>query len=226
MAITLAFDVYGTLIDTTGITSALKEYVGESASQFSTIWREKQLEYSFRRGLMQNYRKFSVCTKESLEYTCMTLGIELSADNKNELMLGYRKLPAFSDAEEALPQLQSAGFRLFAFSNGPAEDVSALLENSGIAGYFKDVVSTDEIKSFKPNPAVYAYFLRKSGAKTGEAWLVSGNSFDVIGAISAGMNGAWVRRLETTIFDPWEIEPSVTVKTLKDLQSAVQGYSI
>ena len=68
--------------------------------------------------------------------------------------------------------------------------------------------------------------MRKSGAKTGEAWLVSGNSFDVIGAISAGMNGAWVRRLETTIFDPWEIEPSVTVKTLKDLQSAVQGYSI
>lgn len=222
MTITLAFDVYGTLIDTAGVTSSLEKHVGESAFRFSSIWREKQLEYSFRRGLMQNYRKFSVCTREALEYTCKTMDVELSSADKNALMLEYRKLPAFADAAEALPRLQSAGFRLYAFSNGPAEDVTALLENAGIAGYFQDVVSTDEIKSFKPNPAVYAHFLRKSGATGSEAWLVSGNPFDVIGAISAGMRGAWIRRLETTVFDPWEIDPTVTVKTLTELENTLQ----
>jgi 2-haloacid dehalogenase len=63
MAITLAFDVYGTLIDTAGVTQALEKYVGDKASAFSSLWREKQLEYSFRRGLMQNYQSFAVCTQ-------------------------------------------------------------------------------------------------------------------------------------------------------------------
>ncbi|MDH3758592.1 MAG: haloacid dehalogenase type II, partial [Gammaproteobacteria bacterium] len=54
-----------------------------------------------------------------------------------------------------------------------------------------------------------------------EAWLISGNPFDVIGAISAGMRAAWVRRSEDSIFDPWGIEPTVTVTSLRDLADAI-----
>ena len=50
---TLAFDVYGTLIDTQGVTVILEQFLGDRAFEFSRTWREKQLEYSFRRGLMQ-----------------------------------------------------------------------------------------------------------------------------------------------------------------------------
>jgi 2-haloacid dehalogenase len=52
MSVTLAFDVYGTLIDTHGVVSALQALIGDKAKDFSHSWREKQLEYSFRRGLM------------------------------------------------------------------------------------------------------------------------------------------------------------------------------
>ena len=223
MAITLAFDVYGTLIDTAGVTTALERYVGDMAPQFSNTWREKQLEYSFRRGLMQNYCKFGVCTRNALEYTCKTKGVDLATVDMDSLMSEYRKLPAFADAKEALPRLQSAGHSLFAFSNGPAEDVSALLKNAELEHYFEGVVSTDEIQSFKPNPAVYAHFLRKSGATGAEAWLISGNPFDVIGALSAGMKGAWVKRQEKAVFDPWEFEPTVTVSALTGLEEVFQG---
>ena len=48
----LAFDVYGTLIDTQGIVTSLSGFVGDKAGEFSRIWRDKQLEYSFRRGLL------------------------------------------------------------------------------------------------------------------------------------------------------------------------------
>ena len=64
MSVTLAFDVYGTLIDTHGIISILHELIGDKAKDFSKTWRAKQLEYSFRRGLMQNYENFSVCTSQ------------------------------------------------------------------------------------------------------------------------------------------------------------------
>lgn len=221
MTITIGFDVYGTLIDTAGVTEALGQFAGDRAVQFSNLWREKQLEYSFRRALMQNYVHFGFCTRYALDYTCTALGIEISDQDKEELLAGYKVLPPFGDASEALPELKRAGFRLFAFSNGKPEDVASLLDNSGISSYFEDVVSTDEIKSFKPNPAVYAHFLRRTGATGKEAWLISGNSFDVIGAISAGMRGAWVKRSPQAIFDPWEIEPTITIGSLSELAEGI-----
>jgi len=203
------------------VTKALGQFAGERAVQFSNLWREKQLEYSFRRALMQNYVHFGFCTRYALDYTCTALGIEISDQDKEELLAGYKVLPPFGDASEALPELKRAGFRLFAFSNGKPEDVASLLENSGISSYFEDVVSTDEIKSFKPNPAVYAHFLRRTGATGKEAWLISGNPFDVIGAISAGMRGAWVKRSPQAIFDPWEIEPTITIGSLSELAEGI-----
>ena len=35
--------------------------------------------------------------------------------------------------------------------------------------------------------------------------------------VSAGMKSAWVKRPDRTVFDPWGIEPTVTVDTLSEL---------
>src|SRR5210317_1646106 len=136
MVTTLAFDVYGTLIDTHGVVTLLEELVGDKAKDFSRIWRDKQLEYSFRKGLMQNYETFAVCTSQALDYTCAFYGLELTDEQKLELMAIYRVLPAFDDVRDALVGLQNAGFRLFAFSNGAAEALEVLLTNAGIRELF------------------------------------------------------------------------------------------
>ena len=218
---TLAFDVYGTLIDTHGVLAALEELVGEQAKAFSITWREKQLEYSFRKGLMQNYETFAVCTSQALDYTCAYYRIDLNDQKKNELMGIYRTLPAFEDVKAGLTQLKAAGFRLFAFSNGAAEALEVLLSHAGIRDFFLGVVSVDDVKSFKPNPGVYSYFLRRSKSTGGNAWLISSNPFDVIGAISAGMKSAWVRRSPEAVFDPWGIEPTMTVESLLGLDEKI-----
>ena len=221
MATTLAFDVYGTLINTHGVLTALEKLVGENAKAFSNTWRDKQLEYSFRKGLMQNYETFAVCTSQALDYTCAYYGAHLSDDQKKELMGIYRVLPAFDDVKEGLSRLKAAGFRLYAFSNGAAEALEVLLNNAGIRDLFLGVVSVDDIKSFKPNPAVYSHFLRKSESTGGAAWLISSNPFDVIGATSAGMKSAWVQRSPEVIFDPWGIEPTITVSSLIELDKEI-----
>jgi len=224
MAITLAFDVYGTLIDTHGVILALEQHLGERAAAFSQTWREKQLEYSFRRGLMQNYRNFAVCTRQALDYTCAHYKVSLSGAEREALLDAYKSLPAFDDVETGLSKAKEAGFRMYAFSNGSAEAVEGLLTHAGIRDYFQDVVSTDELRSFKPNPAVYSHFLRRSGATGAGAWLISSNPFDVIGAISAGMRAAWVQRTEAALFDPWEIEPTLTVKGLSLLSDHINAH--
>lgn len=100
MQTTLAFAVYGTLIDTNGVVAALQELIDDKAKNFSTTWREKQLEYSFRRSLMQNYEDFSVCTSQALDYACTFHKVSLTDAQKTELLGIYRVLPAFDDVKE------------------------------------------------------------------------------------------------------------------------------
>lgn len=217
MSLTLAFDVYGTLIDPAGVVKALAGHVGERATALSQLWREKQLEYSFRRGLMQYYADFSVCTRQALDYAARRVGVELTDEQREALMGAYAALPAFEDVPGGLAVLAESDARLFAFSNGPAPAVEALLKHAGIRRFFEDVVSVDDVKSFKPNPAVYAHFLRRAGVPGAQVWLVSSNPFDVIGAVSAGWCAAWVRRSPDAVFDPWEIQPTGVVAGIGEL---------
>ena len=110
---------------------------------------------------------------------------------------------------------------MYAFSNGSADAVETLLKNTGIRDYFIDVVSVDEMKSYKPNPGVYSHFLRRAGALGANAWLVSSNPFDVIGAISTGMRAAWIKRSPEALFDPWGIEPTLTINSLSNLAKQI-----
>lgn len=217
MKYTLAFDVYGTLINTSGIYTSLEKMIGEKATQVMDTWRNKQLEYSFRRGLMNSYVDFSVCTKDALEFSCKSFNVHLSDEQKTMLLDEYQVLPAFSDVREGLQQLKKEGHKLYAFSNGSAETVSNLLVNAGIIDLFEDVVSVEDVQIFKPSPKVYEHFIKKINATKSESWLISSNPFDVIGATSYGMKSAWVQRSPNSIFDPWGIEPTIIINTITQL---------
>ena len=225
MATTIAFDVYGTLIDTNGVVGLLETMLGDRAAEFSRLWRDRQLEYSFRRGLMRRYANFGVCTRDALDHTCAFMKADLDSGQKQALLDRYRTLPAFDDVAPALEALGGDGHRLYAFSNGAREAVETLLVAAGIRDFFLDIVSVDEVGSFKPDPAVYNHFLARAGAESGSAWLVSSNPFDVIGAVSGGMHAAWVKRSDGALFDPWEIEPTAIVHSLSGLQEVVQRYT-
>ncbi|QNI03924.1 haloacid dehalogenase type II [Halomonas sp. SH5A2] len=215
----LAFDVYGTLIDTQGVKAELERRLPEpdKAAEFARRWRDKQLEYSFRHGLMGAYVPFVECTREALVFTDRALQTGLSDNDYDHLMAVYAELPAFPDVVPALDQLRDAGMRCVAFSNGTADAVSALLKRAGVDQHMDDVVSVDDIKRFKPDPAVYAFLRTRLETRPENTWLISSNPFDVIGATYAGLRSAWVRRSSDAPFDPWGIEPDMTVTDLETL---------
>lgn len=221
MPLTLAFDVYGTLINPHGVVSLLSEMMGEKAQVFSNSWRAKQLEYSFRRALMKQYVPFSQCTSEALEFTCLQYQVALSDQQKQTLLTMYLKLPAFNDTLIALQHLKTKGYRLFAFSNGTYEAVASLLNHAQIAPLFEGIISTDEVRSFKPDPAVYQHFLEKTQATAKQAWLISSNPFDVTGAIASGMKAIWIQRDHEANFDPWDIQPTSTSRSLHTLDTII-----
>ncbi|MFC7366965.1 MULTISPECIES: haloacid dehalogenase type II [Vreelandella] len=215
----LAFDVYGTLIDTQGVTVELERRLSDAttAGEFAKRWREKQLEYSFRHGLMGAYVPFSECTREALVFTDRAMQAGLSDNDQDQLMAVYAQLPAFPDVLPALDQLRDAGIRCVAFSNGTQEAVTQLLVRAGVESHVDAVVSVDDVKRFKPDPAVYAYLRTRLETRPEHTWLISSNPFDVIGATHAGLHSAWVRRHPDAPFDPWGGEPDMTVSDLETL---------
>jgi len=221
MTTTLAFDVYGTLIDPLDISTQLRAHVGELAPQFAQIWRDKQLEYLFRRALMREYRDFPTCTRQALAYTDQRLQTNLSAEYCDSLLTAYRELPAYVDALAALAKLQAQGCSMYAFSNGHPDDLEHLLANAGLDAYLDGIVSVHAVASYKPDPSVYKHFLDSTAAAARETWLVSGNPFDVIGAQAAGWNTAWVKRDPSAVFDPWDVEPTATVSELGELLATI-----
>jgi len=215
---TLAFDIYGTLIDTNGITLALEGIIGkDNAVVFANLWRDKQLEYAFRRGLMNDYQPFAECIRAAMHYSIDFMGVEINELQQQDLLACYKTLPAFADVQSSLVRFQQAGHALYAFSNGTSEAVEQLLKSAGIREYFLDIISVDEIKTFKPDPDVYQHFCRRTNAKAGDCWLISCNPFDVLGAANAGFQSAWVQRSPDAIFDPWGTEPTLMVSNLNQL---------
>ncbi|MBZ9569208.1 haloacid dehalogenase type II [Modicisalibacter tunisiensis] len=213
----LAFDVYGTLIDTHGVVESLHQHLGDSAEEFSRRWRDKQLEYAFRRGLMGAFADFSQCTRDALEFVDRAMGTRLGETDKERLMGVYGRLPAFDDVAPALSRMAELHLKRVAFSNGSRRAVEGLLDQAGVLGQFDDIVSVEEVKRFKPDPAVYAFLHNRLETPAHETWLVSCNPFDVIGAKHAGLRAAWVRRSAEAPFDTWGGEPDLTVSSLDEL---------
>jgi 2-haloacid dehalogenase len=214
----VAFDVYGTLVDTAGIAVELAKNFGDRAEAAARLWREKQLEATFRRALMRRYVDFDVCTAQALRYVSTHLGVPLDATAERALLDSYLELPAFPDVERSLQALAAAGHRLLALTNGTERSVRALLQHAGLTDLVPVILSADNARTFKPDPAVYELLRRPAaGVPDQELWLVSANPFDVIGAKAHGIRAAWVRRDPKTTFDPWEFSPDLVVQSLEEL---------
>ena len=218
---TLAFDVYASLINTYGMVDLLQRYIGDDkAVAFATLWRDKQLEYSFRRSMMNRYEPFYTCTADALNFCIEKFAVNITRDQHFTLIKRYQSLPVFKDVVKTLASLsERSDIQIFALTNGPLEDVEKLFEDDGINQYFKDIISADEIRKFKPDPAVYQHFLDRTGATAESSWLISGNAFDVIGARSFGMNGVWIKRNLDQQYDTWGPRPTHTVQSLAQLEA-------
>ena len=153
-------------------------------------------------------------------------------------MKAYDSLSTFPDVTPALQALaKESGVTAVVFSNGTQTMVTNSVKSSPDLGphasVFKDIVTVEEVKRFKPAPAVYYHLAEKVGkSKTkeamGEMWLVSGNPFDVVGARSVGMQAAWVDRTGNGWVDQLVQEPTgkptVIVKDLEQVVDAVKQH--
>jgi len=212
----LAFDMYGTLVDPIRIWKQLEHYIPDDAQRIAEIWRQKQLEFTFRLTAMERYEDFEQVTRKALDYALAARGRNLDAHQKNSLMTQYNDLERFADVEPGLQRLKDAGYTMVVFSNGSPSMLSAIMQAANLGRYCSRFVSVDEVKVYKPSPVVYRHVANRLGRPLDEVRLISSNPFDVIGAESAGLQAAWVNR-SGGLFDTLAPMPPMVVKSLVEL---------
>ncbi|MEZ4570257.1 MAG: haloacid dehalogenase type II [Thermomicrobiales bacterium] len=190
----IGFDVYGTLVDPLAMSGALEPVAGERAGEMATVWRTKQLEYSFRRALMGAYKNFDVCTRDALRYAARATGIDLGDDEERRLIDAYLDLEPYPDVISGIDALQRQGHALVAFSNGVESSLRALLSRSGVLEHLDGIVSVDGAsRPSKPDPAVYRV---SSRAARKPARRDAAGVEQLLGSSAHGKPGctAWLRR--------------------------------
>ena len=218
----LAFDMYGTLVDPVRVQERLEQYIPDEALRIAEVWRQKQLEYTFRLTAMERYEDFEQVTRKALDYALDAAGGGLDADHKDALMGQYNHLETFADVEPGLERLKEAGHSMVVFSNGTPRMLDALMDAAGLRPYFQGFVSVDEVKVYKPSPRTYQRVAERLGRPIGQIRLVSSNPFDDIGAEAAGMRVAWVDR-SGGLFDTLAPRPEMVVGTLAELADVLEA---
>lgn len=186
------FDAYGTLFDVHSVVEAGRSLTADPGA-LSTLWRQKQLEYTWLRSLMGRYEDFWAVTEAALRYAVQRLGLPATEPQLAALMDAYLGLASFPDVRDALARLGPRPRAIL--SNGAPAMLQAAVRSSGLEPFLDHVISVDSVRVYKPAPAVYALGPRTLGVAADELLFVSSNAWDVAGAKAFGYRVAWCNRL-------------------------------
>lgn len=187
------FDAYGTLFDVHSAVRRHAEAIGPDGQLLSELWRAKQLEYSWTRALMGQWRDFWALTEEALDYAFERIP---SADKslKPQLLEAYFKLDCYPEVPAVLKALKATGARVAILSNGSVPMLDSAVKNAALDSVIDDVFSVDLLKTFKTDPAVYDLVTTSYRLYPGAVSFQSSNRWDVAGAAKFGFRTVWINR--------------------------------
>src|ERR1700726_1677548 len=126
------FDAYGTLFDGAAAARSCAGELGEKSSALSSLWRDKQLQYTWLRSLAGRYADFWQVTGEALDFALETLGIDRPG-LRERLMTLYLTLETFPEAPDVLRRLKHGGMRTAILSNGSPRMLDAIVTGNNLA---------------------------------------------------------------------------------------------
>jgi len=191
------FDAFGTLFKTSEVKAELTKIAGDKTDNLINVWRNKQLQYTWLRNEMNQYEPFSTVTREALDYSMRLNGI---TDKKVfDILLPLYDTPQLIDgAKDLLRTLKDNGKTVAILSNGTRSMLNNGVQLTGIQYYVDHILSVDDIRIYKPRPAVYQMALDKLEATVEALIFFSSNQWDVSGASIFGLDACWINQYGET----------------------------
>jgi 2-haloacid dehalogenase len=201
----VAFDLYGTLLDVSGLMAEMRPFIGERAVILLARWRKAQLERSWQLNRNGLYEPWDLVTLRALEEVAPDLPMEA----RESLARLWLTVPAFADAAGTLAALKALGVRRAVLSNGTRRMITRALQSARIE--VDRILSADDVHAYKTDPQVYA--LLDAEADQPHTLFVSSNGWDVDGAQRTGRTVAWIDRGG----DPPALTPKYHVASLTEV---------
>ena len=187
------FDAYGTLFDFASAAAGCRDALGDKTGALTTLWRDKQLQYTWLRGLQQRHADFWQVTSDALEFSMESLHIE-DARLRDRLLDLYRTLRCFPEVPQVLKDLKQAGFVTAILSNGTPAMLADAIRGADLGGLFDHVLSVEQAGVFKPHPDVYRLAVDTLDVPATRIAFQSSNAWDAHAASAFGMRVVWCNR--------------------------------
>ena len=187
------FDAYGTIFDFASAAARCSDVLGDKAGAVTTLWRDKQLQYTWLRSLQGRHSDFWQVTGDALDFTLETLGLA-EAGVRDRLMGLYRALDCFPEVPDVLRRLKDAGFVTAILSNGSPSMLADVVAAAKLDGLLDHVWSVEEVGVFKTHPRVYQLAVDRLGVAPGAISFQSSNAWDAHAASAFGMRVVWCNR--------------------------------
>ena len=217
------FDAFGTLFNLSTPVEEIREIAGNQTDQLMTIWRRKQLEYTWLRASMNKYVPFNVVTHQALQLAMRETGL---ANQKlfDLLMPIYLNPSCFEDVPKLLSQLKKRDIKTAILSNGTPEMLQSGVDKTNLNNLLDEIISVDSLKTFKPNPLVYQLACDRFALDKSEILFLSSNRWDVAGAGAFGLRAVWVNQYnqEPEVLGP---PPFKTIQKLSELAQLVSNLN-
>jgi len=161
------FDVNETLLNLRALDPHFERLFGDPSArqawfgQFLTSWLTAMVT-----GV---YQDFGTIGGSALEMVAERQGVDLSDEDKQQILGGMQELPPHPEVEENLGRLREAGIRLAALTNSTQQVADAQIDNSGLRDYFEQVLSADAVQRLKPAPEPYRMTAESLGVETGRS---------------------------------------------------------
>ncbi len=212
------FDVNETLLNLGALDVHFERVFGDGAVR--QAWFNQLLQSALVATVTDAYSEFGMIGGSALEMVAERRGVNLSAENKQQILGGMQQLPPHPEVAESLSRLRDAGLRLAALTNSTQQVAEAQIENAGLYEYFEQILSADTAKRLKPAAAPYRMVARSLGVEIGEIRLVACHTWDIAGATRAGCAAAFVAR-PGMVLDPLVKRPDVVGADMQEVADQI-----
>ncbi len=217
----IAFDAFP-IFDLRPVLGLAETLFPGKGTDLSRAWGLRQFEYQWLRALSRHYADFWQTTEDGLVFAAKLLQLELTPEKRVQLMHAYLGLKAWPDVPTALSALKEAGIRLAFLSNMTTKMLDAGIKNAGLDGVFEHVLSTDQIRAYKPDPRAYQMAIDAFKLEREEILFAAFAGWDAAGAKWFGYPTFWVNRLNLPA-EELGVAPNATGRDLTDLVSFVKA---
>jgi len=190
-------------------------------AELSSAWRTRQFEYQWLCALSRRYVDFEQATEGALIYAANLLKLDLTADNRAQLMRAYLELKAWPDVLPALRKMHDLGIRLAVLSNATPRILEAGIDNSGLQRLFDYVISTHNIQTYKPDPRAYQMGIDAFKLPRNQIAFAAFGGWDAAGAKWFGYPTFWVNRMSLPV-EELDARPDAIVATAGELIALIR----